>query len=81
MQDDTLEAAGDEAGQCAVLLLLRSRHAATAFAVSFVSALVSFAWQFSAGIVSTPVLPAVILAAVAFFWWYAVRMRERGVLR
>ena len=52
----------------------------TAFAVSLIAAIVSFAWQFSAGIVPTPILPLVILAAVAFFWWYAARMRDEGVL-
>jgi hypothetical protein len=65
----------------AVLLLIRSRRAGTAFAVSFVAAVVSFAWQYSAGLVATPVLPLVILAAVAFFWWYAGKMRAAGVLR
>jgi hypothetical protein len=65
----------------AVLMLLRSRHATTAFAVSLIAAIVSFAWQFSAGIVPTPILPLVILAAVAFFWWYAARMRDEGALR
>ncbi|QGN56185.1 hypothetical protein [Novosphingobium sp. Gsoil 351] len=64
----------------AVLLLVRSRHAAAAFAVSFVAALVSFAWQYSAGLVASPILPMVILAAVAFFWWYAGKMRTDGVL-
>jgi hypothetical protein len=64
----------------AVLLLIRSRRAATAFAVSFVAAVISFAWQYSAGLVTSPVLPLVILGAVAFFWWYATRMRGAGVL-
>lgn len=64
----------------AVLLLLRSRHAATAFAVSLVAAVISFSWQYSVGLIVSPVLPGVILAAVAFFWWYAARIRDRGVL-
>ena len=64
-----------------VLMLLRSRHATSAFAVSLVAAIVSFAWQFSAGIVPSPILPLVILGAVAFFWWYAARMRSEDVLR
>ena len=63
----------------AVLLLIRSRHAATAFAVSFLAALVSFAWQYSAGLVASPILPLAILTAVAFFWWYAGKMRDAGV--
>jgi len=65
----------------AVLMALRSRHAVTAFIVSLVAAAISFAWQFSAGIVTTPVLPLVILAMVVFFWWYAAKMRGEGVLR
>ena len=64
-----------------VLMLLRSRHAVTAFIVSLVAAAISFAWQFSAGVVPTPVLPLVILAMVVFFWWYAAKMRGEGVLR
>ncbi len=65
----------------AVLMILRSRLAVAAYAVSLLGALVSFGWQYSVGIVSTPVLPAVIVLAVIFFWWYAARMREQGVLR
>lgn len=65
----------------AALLILRSRHAPLAFLVSLLAAIVSFSWQYSTGLVSTPVLPLVILAAVAFFWWYASRMRAEGVLR
>lgn len=64
----------------AVLLLVRSRHAGTAFAVSFGAALISFAWQYAAGLVATPILPLAILTAVAFFWWYASTMRSDGVL-
>ena len=64
-----------------ILMLIRSRHATTAFAVSFVAAVISFAWQFSVGIMPTPVLPLVILAAVALFWRYAAIMRRDGVLR
>ena len=64
----------------AVLLLIRSRHAATAFAVSFMAALISFAWQYAAGLINTPILPLVILAAVALFWKYAAKMRDAGVL-
>ena len=64
----------------AVLLLIRSRHAATAFAVSFMAALISFAWQYAARLIATPILPLVILAAVALFWKYAAKMRDAGVL-
>ena len=65
----------------AVLMVLRSRHAVTAFMISLIAAAVSFAWQLSAGIVSTPIFPLVILAAIVFFWWYAAKMRGEGVLR
>jgi hypothetical protein len=65
----------------AVLMLLRSRRAIAAFAVSLAGAIVSFAWQLSVGLVETPILPAVIVASIAFFWWYAARMRGEGVLR
>lgn len=64
----------------AILLLIRSRHAAGAFAVSFVAAIVSFSWQYAAGLIAMPILPLVILAAVAFFWWYAGKLRADGVL-
>lgn len=64
----------------AVLLILRKRQATTAFAVSLGAAVISFSWQWAAGLVATPVLPAFILSVVLFFWWYAGRMRESGVL-
>lgn len=64
----------------AVLLLIRSRHAGAAFSVSFLAALISFAWQYAARLVATPVLPLGILTAVAFFWWYSGKMRDGGVL-
>lgn len=70
-----------------VLLLMRSRHAATAFAVSFVGALISFVYQFTSerpasleGGLAT-VMPIVILIAIAAQWYYAKRMTAAGVLR
>ena len=63
-----------------ILMLIRSRHATTAFAVSFGAAVISFSWQYFAGILLMPILPLVILTAVAFFWWYAGKMRGEGVL-
>lgn len=63
-----------------ILLLVRSRHAATAFAVSLGTAAISFAWQYSAGVIPSLILPLVILSAVAFFWWYAGKMRDASVL-
>ncbi len=70
-----------------VLLLLRSRHAVSAFLVSLVGALVSFAHQYSSDMpdsLKTPgflAMSAMIIAAVVFFWWYARRTREQGILR
>jgi hypothetical protein len=64
-----------------VLLLLRSRFAVHAFAVSLLAAAVSFGWQFAVGIVSTPLLPIVILAIVGFLLWYAMRQGKGGLLR
>ena len=63
-----------------ILLLLRSARAPRAFALSLAAAIVSFSWQYSVGI--TPLVFAlVILTLIAFFWWYAARMRDEGVLR
>lgn len=71
----------------ALLLLLRSRHAATAFLVSFVAAAINFAYQFA-----TPqpealsgsdamIMPLVVLVAIILQWWYARRQAAAGVLR
>lgn len=70
-----------------ILLLLRSRHAATAFAVSFVGALVSFAYQFTSDRPASmeggmaAVMPVVILIAIVAQAYYARRMTAAGVLR
>ena len=70
-----------------ILLLLRSRHAATAFLVSLIGAAISFAYQFSSerpasleGGMAT-IMPIVILIAVVAQWYYALRMTAAGVLR
>ena len=70
-----------------VLLLLRSRHAATTFLVSLVAAAISFAYQH---MISLPpaldtgnnwIMTVVILGAITLFWWYSRRMQASGVLR
>jgi hypothetical protein len=70
-----------------ILLLLRSRHAETAFLVSLVGALISFAYQFS---IDTPpsmhggmamIAPVVISIAILAQWYYARRMTAIGALR
>lgn len=62
------------------LMLLRSRHAVTAFLVSFLGAVVSFAGQAMAGVL-TPAEPALILAVIAFLWWWSKREVASGTLR
>ncbi len=63
-----------------VLMLLRSRHAVTAFLVSLVGALVSYGAQAMAGVL-TPAEPIMILVVILFFWWYCRRAAGQGVLR
>lgn len=62
------------------LMLLRSRHAVTAFAVSFVGAALSFAGQAIAGVLR-PAEPALILVVIAALWWYSRRSQAQGILR
>jgi hypothetical protein len=71
----------------AILLLLRSRHAATAFLISFIGAAISFAYQFTSerppsleGGTAT-LMPVVILVAIVAQWLYARRQAATGVLR
>ena len=70
-----------------ILLLARSRHAATAFLISLIGAAGSFAYQFTSdrptsleGFGNT-VMPVVILIAIVLQWYYARRMSAAGVLR
>ena len=71
----------------ALLLLVRSRHAATAFLLSFVGALVSFGYQFTSDRPaevaggSAMIMPVVILVAIVLQWYYARRQAAAGVLR
>jgi hypothetical protein len=70
-----------------LLLLIRSRHAATAFLVSLLGAAVAYAYQATTGLpaamggASYWVMPAVIVLAIVLQWLYARRMAEAGVLR
>ena len=70
-----------------ILLLLRSRHAVTAFLLSLVGALISFGYQFTserpaevAGS-SAAIMPLVITIAIVAQWYYARRQTAAGVLR
>jgi hypothetical protein len=71
-----------------VLLLMRSRHAVTAFLISLVGLAVSQFYQWFAGSMpaemSAPPMIAmtvVIWAALLFFIWYARKARAQGILR
>lgn len=63
-----------------VLMLVRSRHAVTAFLVSGIGALASFAAQGMAGVLE-PAQPVVILAVIVFLWWYSRHSVAQGILR
>jgi hypothetical protein len=70
-----------------VLLLLRSRHAATAFMISIAGALVTFLFDFTLKLppaldtTANRVVPLVILILIVAQWYYAKRMTDAGVLR
>ena len=71
-----------------VLLLLRSRHAVSAFLVSLVAAVLSFSYQLfisdvpaSLDTTGGKVIPIVILAIVAFLWQFSKREVAKGLLR
>lgn len=63
-----------------VLMLLRSRHAPTAFLVSFVGAVISYLGQFMAGVIG-PAEPIVILAIIVLLWSYSRRAAAQGILK
>lgn len=70
-----------------LLLLARSRHAVTAFALSLVGAILGIGYQL-ANPVDIPemtegangVMPYVIIAVAALLLWYAIRQKAAGVL-
>jgi hypothetical protein len=68
----------------AVLLVLRSKWAFHAFAVSILGAIGNLAYTAmtpaAAGVMGIE-MPLVIIAICAFFIWYAWTMTKRGVLR
>jgi hypothetical protein len=70
----------------AILLLMRSRYAVHAFALSLLGMILSFSYQlFVAKNVPTgmdsPVVPAIIFVVGLFLLWYAARMNRAGALR
>lgn len=70
-----------------ILLLMRSRHAASIFLVSLVAAALSFAYQstltFPAALDTTvnKIMPLVILGGILVQWWWARRQQAKGLLR
>lgn len=70
-----------------ILLLLRSRHAVTAFGVSLLGLAVSQIYQFSGPMPAEMTSPfmlgmtVAIWGALLFFLWYSRRMKAAGVLR
>jgi hypothetical protein len=65
----------------AVLLILRSKWAFHAFAVSILGALGNFAYTLANPGPMDVVMPLVIIVICAFFIWYAWTMTKRGLLR
>ncbi len=63
-----------------VLMLMRSRHAVTSFLVSLLGAIVSYAGQAMAGVL-TPVEPTVILVVIVSLWWFSKNEAAKGTLR
>ena len=67
-------------------MLLRSRHATTAFLVSVVGALVTFVYDFTLKLPPAldssvnKAIPLVILILIVAQWYYAKRMTDAGVL-
>jgi hypothetical protein len=70
-----------------LLLLIRSRVAATAFLVSIAGALVSYVYQATTGLAAAMggvgywVMPAVVFIVLVAQWYYTRRMADAGVLR
>lgn len=70
-----------------LLMLVRSRHAVTAFLVSLGAAALSFAYQATLEMppgldsMAMKIMPLVILGAIAFLWWYCRNEVAKGILR
>lgn len=71
-----------------ILLLMRSRYAVWAFALSFVGAFVGLGYQMvltqmpdSMKVGGMPVIQCVIIVIAAFLLWYSWSAEKKGVLR
>lgn len=69
-----------------VLLLARSRHASYLFLAAWLSTAITYSYHYIVGVpppLNTPTIntfKAVIFTVIVLFWWYARRMRDKGVL-
>ena len=63
-----------------LLMVVRSRHAVTAFMASLVGALASFVAQGMAGVLPIG-LSVMIGAVIAFLWWFCRNEAAKGTLR
>lgn len=63
-----------------LMMLLRSRHAITAFLVSLLGALASFGAQARAGVLETGIA-ATVIVIIVFLLWYSRNEAAKGVLR
>jgi hypothetical protein len=63
-----------------VLMLLRSRHAVTAFLVSLLGALASFGAQARAGVLETGI-SVTVLVVIVFLLWFSRNEAAKGTLR
>jgi hypothetical protein len=70
-----------------LLLLLRSRHAVTAFLVSLIGAAVSFTGQMqnplppSLDTGAGAIMPVIVMAVILALWWFARREAAKGTLK
>ena len=73
----------------AILLLIRSRYAVLAFAVSLVGVVLGIGWQLAAappipGATQsgmTKIIPFVVIVIGLFLLWYSWNAEKKGVLR
>ncbi len=63
-----------------VAMVLRSRHAVVLFLASLIGAAISHLGQAMAGVIPIG-LAVMIMAVIAFLWWYCRRSAEQGLLR
>jgi hypothetical protein len=73
----------------AILLLIRSRYAVWAFAVSMLGIVLSIGWQLAAALPipgatqsgMTKIIPFVVIVIGLFLLWYSWNAEKKGVLR